>query len=60
MRVAVNVGTDDDVTISSGGPQKNLPQRPRVDLSKIFKAVAAKTCASKLRSSGAGAGSDAC
>ena len=57
--VATNVGTDADVTLSSGSPEKLLPQerrpaqRARIDLSKTSKAVAAETCVSKLRSSGA-------
>ena len=65
MRVAASVGTDGDVTLSSGSPeklfsQKKRPaQRPRIDLRKVSKAVAAKTCASKLRSSGAGTSGDA-
>ena len=56
MRVATNVGTYADVTLSSWSPQKRLPQkkrpaqRPRIDLSKTSKDVAAKTCVSKLRS----------
>ena len=59
-RVATNVGTDADVTLSSGSPEKLLPQkkrpaqRQRIDFSKTSKAVAAKTCVSKLRSSVAG------
>ena len=66
VRVATNVGTDADVTLSSGSTEKLLPQRkrhaqrPRIDLNKISKAVAAKTCAAKLRSSGAGASGDDC
>ena len=66
MRVATNVGTDADVTLSSGSPEKLLPHRERlvqrtcIDLSKTSKAVAAKTCASKLRSSIAGASGDVC
>ena len=64
VRVATNVGTDADVTLSSGSPEKHLPQRkhpaqrPRSDLSKTSKAVAAKTCASKFRFSGACASGD--
>ena len=60
VRVAANVETDAVVTLSSGSPEKRLPQkkrpaqRPRIDLSKTSTAVAAKTCISKLRSSGAG------
>ena len=59
MRIAPNVETDADVTLSSGSPEKLLPQRkrpaegPRIDMSKTSKAVAAKTCVSKLRFSGA-------
>ena len=60
VRNVTNVETDADVTLSSGSPEKLLPQKrrpaqgPRIDLSKTSKAVAAKTCVSKLRSSGAG------
>ena len=56
VRIAANVEADADVTLSSGSPEKLLPQRkwpaqgPRIDLSKSFKADAAKTCVSKLRS----------
>ena len=66
MRVIANVETDADVTLSSGSQEKHLSQRkhpaqrPRIDLSKTSTAVAAKTCASKLRSSGAVASGDAC
>ena len=55
--IAANVETDADETLSSGSPEKLLPQRkqpaqrPRIDLSKISKALAVKTCVSKLRSS---------
>ena len=65
-RVAANVGTDADVTLSSRSPEKLLPpkkhpaQRPRIDLGKTSKAVAAETCASKLRSPGASANGDTC
>ena len=47
---ATYVGMDADVTLSSGSPEKLLPQkkrpahRPCIDLSKISKAAAAKTC----------------
>ena len=64
VRVATNVGTDADLTLSSGSPEKFLPQkkrpaqRPRFELSKTSKAVAAKTYASKLRSSGDGTSGD--
>ena len=57
VRVAANVETDADGTLSSGIPEKLLPQkkrpaqRPRIDLGKTSKAVAVKTCISKLRSS---------
>ena len=60
MRVAGNIEADADVTLSSGSPEKLLPQRkrhaqgPHIDLSKTSKAVAAESCVSKLRSSGAG------
>ena len=48
VRVATNAGRDADVTLSSGTPEKLLPQkkrpaqRPRIDLSENSKAVAAK------------------
>ena len=48
VRIAANVETDADVTLSSGSPEKLLPQRkrpvqrPRIDLSKTSKAVAGK------------------
>ena len=64
VRIAANVEMDADVTLSSGSPEKLLPQRkrpaqgPRIDLSKTFKAVASKACISKLRSSGAGTSGD--
>ena len=64
VRIAANVETDADVTLSSGSPEKLLPQRnrpaqkPRIELSKTSTAVAAKSCISKLRSSGAGASGD--
>ena len=54
VRIAANVETDADVTLSSGSPEKLLPQkkrpaqRPRIDLSKTSKAVAAKACVSEL------------
>ena len=66
VRVAANVEADTAVTLSSGSPEKLLPQRkrpgqrPRIDLSKTAKPVAAETCVSKLRSSGAGTSGDAC
>ena len=42
-------------------PQKKHPtQKPPIDLSKTSKAVAAKTCVSKLRSSRLGTSGDAC
>ena len=59
VRIAANVEEDAGVTLSSGSPEKLLPQRkrpaqrPRIDLWKTVKAVTAKTCVSKLRSSGA-------
>ena len=65
VRIAANVETDADVTLSSGSPEKLLPQRkrpaqgPRIDLSKTVKAVAAKSCVSELRSSRPG-GIDDC
>ena len=66
VRVATDVGSDADVTLSSGNPEKLLPQkkrpaqRPRFDLRKTSKAVAAKTCVSKLRSSDAGTSGCVC
>ena len=59
VRIAANVETDADETLSSGSREKLLPQRkrpaqrPRIDLSKTSTAVAAKTYVSKLRSSAA-------
>ena len=64
VRIAANVEADADVTLSSGSPEKLLPQRkwpaqgPRIDLSKTFEAVAAETCVSKLRSSRPGGSGD--
>ena len=64
VRIAANVEADADVTLSSGSPEKLLPQRkrpaqvPRIDLSKTSKAVAAETCVSKMRSSRPGGGGD--
>ena len=64
VRIAANVEPDADVTFSSGSPEKLLPQRkrpaqgPRIDLNKTSKAVAAKTCVSKLRSSRPGGSGD--
>ena len=64
VRIAANVEADADVTLSSGSPEKLVPQRkrpaqrPRIDLSKTSKAVTAKTCVSKLRSSVAGTSGD--
>ena len=64
VRSAANVETDADVTLSSGSLEKLLPQRkrpaqrPRIHLSKTSKAVAAKSCISKLRSSGDGTSGD--
>ena len=66
VSVAANVETYADVTLSSGSPEILLPQkkhpaqRPRIDSSKTPKAVAAKTCASKLRSSRPDTSGDAC
>ena len=65
-RVAGSVGPDADVTLSSVSPEKLLPQekhpaqRPRIDLSKTSKAIAAKACVSKLRSSRPGTNGDGC
>ena len=65
VRIAANVEVDADVTLSSGSPEKLLPQRkrpaqgPRNDLSNASKAVAAETCVSKFRSSRPG-GSGTC
>ena len=64
VRVAINVGTVADKTLSSGSPEKLLlqkkcpAQKSRIDLSKTSEAVAAKTCVSKLHSSGAGTSGD--
>ena len=64
VRIATNVEADADVTLSSGSPEKLLPQRkrpsqgPRIDLSKTSKAVAAETCVSKLWSSRPGCSGD--
>ena len=64
VRIAANVEADADVTLSSGIPEKLLPQMkrlaqgPRIDLSKTSKAVAAETCVSKLRSSRPGGSGD--
>ena len=63
-RIAANVETDAEVTLSSGNPEKLLSRRkwpvqgPRIDLSKTSKAVAAKACVSKLRSSRPGGSGD--
>ena len=64
VRIAANVEPDADVTLSSGSPEKLLPQRkrpaqgPRIDLSKTVKASAAKSCISELRSARLGGGGD--
>ena len=64
MRIAANNETDADVTLSSGSPEKLLPQKkqpaqgPRIDLSSFSEAVAAKTYVSKLRSTGGGTSGD--
>ena len=64
VRIAANVEADADLTLSSGSPEKLLPQRkrpaqgPRIDLSKTSKVDAAKTCVSKLRSSRPGGRGD--
>ena len=64
VRIAAKVETDVDVTLSSGSPEKLLPQKKRpvqascIDLSKTSKVVAAKACVSKLRSSRPGGSSD--
>ena len=64
VRIAANVEPDADVGLSSGSPEKLLPQRkrpaqgPRIDLSKTSKAVAAKSCVSKLRFSRPGGSGD--
>ena len=66
VRIAANVETEADVTLSSGCPEEFLPQRkvlaqrPSIDLSKTSKSVAAKTCVWKLRSSDAGTSGDTC
>ena len=64
LRVAGTIEADADVTLSSGSPEKLLPQRkrpaqgPHIDFSKTSKAVAAESCVSKLQSSGAGTSGD--
>ena len=64
VKNAAKVEADADVTLSSGSLEKLLPQkkrpaeRPRIDLCKASKAVPAKTCVSKLRSSAAGTSGD--
>ena len=64
VRIAGNIEADADVTLSSGSPEKLLPQRkrpaqgPRIDLNKTSKAVSAKSCVSKLRSSRPGGSGD--
>ena len=64
VRVAGSVEPDADMALSSGIPEKLLPQRerpaqrPRIDLSRTSKAVAAKTLAVKLRSSRPGGSGD--
>ena len=55
VRIAANVKADADVTFCTGSPEKILlqrkhpAQRPRIDLGKRFKAVAARALAVKLR-----------
>ena len=64
VRIAANVESDADVMLSSGSPEKLLPQKkrpaqgPRIDLSKTVKAAAAKSCVSELRSSRPGGSGD--
>ena len=64
VRIAANVETGAHVSLSSGSPVKLFPQRkrhaqgPRINLSKTSKAVAAKACVSKLRSSRPGGSGD--
>ena len=66
VRVAGTVEPDADVTLSSGSSEKLLPQkkhpaqRPRIDLSNNSKAIAARACVWKLRSSRTGTSGDAC
>ena len=66
VRVVAKCEMNADVPLYSGKPGKFLPQRkrpaqrPRIDLSKTSKALAAKVCASKPRHSGAGASGQAC
>ena len=66
VRVAANVETAAEVTLSSGSPRNSLPQknhpahRPRIDLCKTSKAVGAKACVSKLRWSCLCTSGDAC
>ena len=66
LRVAANVETDADVTLSTGCSEKLLPQkkhiaqRPRIELSKTSEAFAAKACVAKLRLLRPGTIGDAC
>ena len=66
VKFATNVGSDLDVMLSSESPENFLPQRkrpaqrPRIDLRRYSKAVAAKTLALKFRSPGACTTNDAC
>ena len=64
VRIASNVETGVDVSVSPETADKLAPQRcqpaqrPRIDVGKTSKAVAAKALAEKLRSSGAGTSGD--
>ena len=64
VRLASNVETGVDVSVSPETPDKLAPQRrrtaqkPRIVVGKTSKAAAAKACISKLRSSGDGTSGD--
>ena len=64
VRIDAKVEADADVILSSGSPEKLLPQTkrpaqgPRIDLSKTSTAGSAKTFVSKLRSPDAGTSGD--
>ena len=64
VRVASNVETGVEVSVSPGTPDKLAPQRrqsaqrPRIDFGKTSKAVAAKALAVTLSFSGAGTSGD--
>ena len=64
VRIAANVDTDADVTLSTGSPEILLPQRNQpaqrlcIDLSETSKTGAAKFPSAKLCSSRSGASVD--